>query len=183
MSDTLTDARTAALGRALIGCRKILDPIAGFGRVHTLNGLIVPVRSNKSTTPWVTLDLETIGIEIDPEVAAQHPLTRHGNPHYLPFPYDEFDAICTSPSVKLPWGPSSKAYHIAAWAEAVRVLRPGGRFVLHAQENTTWHVEQLRALGLQLLCMVAVSVGEHVVSFLKPTPQTAIGVIQDSDVR
>ena len=63
-----------------------------------------------------------------------------------------------SNSGRLHLGAEYRTFHARAWVQAVRVLRPGGRFVLpnisdhirdHERERVTdWHVETLRKLGL-----------------------------------
>lgn len=57
----------------------VLDPFAGTGRIHQL-------------------DLESIGVELEPEWAAMHPRTIQGNATALPFPPASFDAVVTSPA-------------------------------------------------------------------------------------
>ena len=56
----------------------VLDPFAGIGTVHQL-----PYR--------------TIGVEIEPDWAKQHPDTIVGNAVNTPYDRDTFDAIVTSP--------------------------------------------------------------------------------------
>lgn len=72
------------LAGALEGYPKVLDPFAGTGRIHELMG-VVP-------------DIETYGIEIEPEWAAMTARTEVGNALALPFEDDFFDAACTSPT-------------------------------------------------------------------------------------
>lgn len=64
---------------------KVLDPFAGTGLIHQLADQGDGVH-------------QTIGIEIEPEWAAQHPATQVGDARDLPFDDGEFDAICTSPT-------------------------------------------------------------------------------------
>lgn len=64
--------------------RRILDPFAGIGRIHELPKLV----------DW---EMETVGIEIEPEWARLHKNTMVGDALKLPFGYDEFDAVVTSP--------------------------------------------------------------------------------------
>jgi SAM-dependent methyltransferase len=61
---------------------RALDPFAGVGRVHTL------FEGRKT---------ESVGVEIEPEWADQHPNNIVGNALHLDFPDAYFDAIITSP--------------------------------------------------------------------------------------
>jgi len=63
-------------------------------------------------------------------------------------------------SGSLQWGDRYRDFHARAWAEAVRVLRPGGRFILNSKDHyrqgrlqsvTDWHVTKLQDLGLLLV--------------------------------
>lgn len=60
----------------------------------------------------------------------------------------------------LPWGRKYRAFHLAAWTEARRVLEPGGLFVLNIKDHirrgvvqpvTDWHIEALEGLDFQVL--------------------------------
>lgn len=162
------------------GVDVVLDPFAGTGRVHELNG-----RANIG---------RTVGVEIEPEWAAKHPDTIEGNALDLPMEDCEVDAIATSPtygnrmadhhdatddsvrltykhtlgrdlhadnSGALQWGDDYREFHLKAWAESVRVLKPAGLFVLNIkdhvrggekQEVAAWHIDTLcRHFGLQLI--------------------------------
>lgn len=160
---------------------RILDPFAGTGLVHRL--------------PW-----PTVGVELEPEWAYQHPATVTGSALALPFPDGSFDAIVTSPAYgnrmadhheardastrhtyrhalgrplhpdnagAFQWGEQYRAFHESAWAEATRVVRPGGLFVLNTKNHvragvvqpvTEWHVGTLQASGWRLLDRVRVAV-------------------------
>lgn len=61
---------------------RVLDPFAGVGRVHEL----------------ADEQIETVGIELEPEWAAAHPSTLVGDARNLPFERWSFDAIVTSPT-------------------------------------------------------------------------------------
>ncbi len=61
-----------------IGDGLILDPFAGVGGVHAFGP-------------------DTIGVELEPEWAKQHPRTIVGDALHLPFADDTFDYIVTSP--------------------------------------------------------------------------------------
>lgn len=63
------------------GYYTVLDPFAGTGKIHAL----FPKHF-------------TVGIELEPEWAHQHPRTMVGNALHLLFPANSFDAVCTSPT-------------------------------------------------------------------------------------
>ncbi|HEY5170692.1 MAG TPA: hypothetical protein VIK54_03085, partial [Acidimicrobiia bacterium] len=156
---------------------RVLDPFAGVGGVHALG-------------------FDSVGVELEPEWATQHPRTLVANALALPFAPGTFDAVITSPAYgnrladrdmrpscagtyakwlgreasagsacHLQWGDPYRAFHQAAWCEAVRVLRFGGRFVLNVSDHvrdkrrqavTAWHVRTLLELGLAFRDCVAV---------------------------
>lgn len=154
----------------------VLDPFAGVGRIHNL---------------YPTFN--TIGIEIEPEWANQHPRTMVGDALNLLFPDASFDAIATSPCYgnrmadhhqatddstrityrhtlgrplhpnnagQFQWGEQYWAFHVRAWRQVTRVLKPGGRFVLNVSNHirngkeidvATWHIAALCGLGMELI--------------------------------
>lgn len=60
------------------GYGQVLDPFAGVGRIHVLPQY-------------------TVGVELEPEWANQHPDTQIGDALDLPFPDHSFSAVATSP--------------------------------------------------------------------------------------
>ena len=62
---------------------RVLDPFAGTGRIHEL-------------LPHV--DVQTVGVELEPDWAELHPRTLVGDATALPFPAASFDAVATSPT-------------------------------------------------------------------------------------
>ena len=65
--------------------QRILDPFAGTGGVHKLRDIL----------SW---DVDTVGIELEPEWSDLHPDTLVGDALDLPFAAGSFDAIVTSPT-------------------------------------------------------------------------------------
>ena len=169
-----TDVLLPVFARMLKGSKRILDPMAGTGKIFDL--------------AWWLPDSEIQAIEIEPEWAAMHPRTTLGNALHLPWEKNYFDAVCVScvygsrmsdchnakdASVRntythaighklhpdnagqLQWGPKYRDFHVAAWLEVRRVLQPGGIFVLNCKNHiragkemhvTEWHVETLKEL-------------------------------------
>lgn len=76
-------AQVGAGGPYLTGPTKVLDPFAGVGLIHTLDDLA---------------DVETWGVELEPEWAACHPRTIVADSRRLPFPDAQFDIVASSPS-------------------------------------------------------------------------------------
>jgi hypothetical protein len=158
---------------------RVLDPMAGIGRVHWLPG-------------------KTTGVEIEPEWARQSVGTEVGDATKLRFRSDSFDVIAVSPvygnrmadhheakdpsrrrsyrhdlgrmptlgsSGVLPFGDQYKVLHEQAWAEATRVLRADGLFLLnvsdfirggHVVKVAEWHAYALLRLGYRFESVVHV---------------------------
>lgn len=142
---------------------RVLDPMAGIGRIHTL----------------ASLGIITVGVELEPEWAEQHPDTLVGDALNLRFADATFSAIVVSPAYgnrladsyagdpkgsrrltyrislgrplspsnggQLQWGSAYRAMHTAAWREADRVLRPNGLMVLNVSNHIRDGAEQLVA--------------------------------------
>jgi len=79
------------LGRSV----RVLDPFAGVGGIHLL------ARQSEQAPPALfgpAHNVETVGVEIEPEWAGQHPRTIVGDATVLPFPDACFDVVATSPT-------------------------------------------------------------------------------------
>lgn len=62
-------------------------------------------------------------------------------------------------SAEMQWGSAYRRFHIEAWQEALRVVRPGGLFIVNVKDHVRkdrlqrvpeWHVQTLQALGARL---------------------------------
>lgn len=76
----MTDVILEEIARHVLPGR-LLNPFAGTGRIHLLE----------------QADVETWGVELEPEWANMHPRTILGDATALPFVDDSFDCIATSP--------------------------------------------------------------------------------------
>lgn len=61
---------------------RLLDPFAGTGQIHDT---------------YISMGIESVGVELEPEWAAQHSRNIVGNSLHLPFPDQTFDVVVTSP--------------------------------------------------------------------------------------
>ena len=175
-----SDALLPVMARALQGCRRILAPFAGTGRVFDLAPLL----------PGALI----IGSELEFEWAAWRPgKTAVGNALSLPFADGAFDAVATSCTYanrmadhheahdasrrntyrhalnrplhpdnagQLQWSAAYRDFHLRAWTGARRVLCPGGRICLNCKDHvrdgkvmpvTEWHITTLVNLGFTLV--------------------------------
>ena len=180
-----SDALLPVLARALAGCRHVIDPFGGVGKLGAIktHGYGGAVYVNEIEPEWAE---QAKGNGADYVTVA--------DARQLPYRSNAFDAICVSPvygnklSEHCEWKPDRKCItyksylgrslhernagryyfwereyadiHWPAWIDAVRVLRPGGLFVLNAsrfirlgveQDVTGWHVGVLEQLGLQVI--------------------------------
>lgn len=135
----------------------VLDPFAGTGKVHRIDGI------------------RSIGVEIEPEWAHMNPCNIVANTLYLPFKDGCFEGLITSPCYgnrhsdhhqakdgsrrhsythtlgrtlhpdnagTLHWGDAYRFFHDAAWTECLRVLKPGADVVINISNHIRGHVEQ-----------------------------------------
>lgn len=162
---------------------EVLDPFAGTGRIHELpnstTGVEIepewasllpdnaigdsnPVCGNALALPWEPQGFDAIctsptyGNRLADSHNASDPERRRSYTHDLGRPLSDDN------SGNLHWYPDSRGdnyrrFHIAAWKEAVRMLRPGGRFILNVKDHirdgevqhvSWWHHGILYGLGL-----------------------------------
>jgi len=177
------------LAEALRGCRSVLDPMAGVGgiaRVAALAGVsqvvgveLEPewagahpcvIEGNALALPFPddTFDAVCVSPTYGNRMADHHEArdrsVRHTYRHALGRP------LHPDNSGALPWGPAYRDFHHRAWSEALRVLRPGGRFVVNCKDHiaagelvpvTGWHVDTLAGLGCVLRARWTVDTPGH----------------------
>jgi tRNA G10 N-methylase Trm11 len=149
---------------------KVLDPFAGVGNIHALhdqfgidtygielepewanqhprsdvgNALDLPFRDNFFDA---IVTSPTYGNRMADHHNAKDGSKRHTYKHYLG------RDLSNDSSAMLYWGPEYKEFHVQAWAEASRVLKVGGMFLLNISDHirkgermlvSNWHLTTL----------------------------------------
>jgi hypothetical protein len=170
-----TPALYPVMAGYLRGCARILDPFGGVGGVFDLLAWLPDARidaieiepdwaaadaritlGNALSLPWgdATFDAictsPTYGNRMADHHDARDDSRRNTYRHTLGRPLQADNAGA------MQWGESYRRFHLAAWMEARRVLRPGAVFVLNIKDHyrqgrlqhvTDWHVGTLQGLG------------------------------------
>lgn len=170
-SDELIPMFASLLGGDVV---RVLDPFAGTGRIHELQACGLETVGVEIEPEWASLHPDTIvgnALDLpfdDGEFDAVCTSPTYGNrlaDHHdaadpelrRSYTHDLGRKLHDANSGDLHWGPEYRAFHEDAWAEAVRVLRPGGRFILNIKDHIRggawqdvagWHVAALCDLGL-----------------------------------
>lgn len=145
---------------------RVLDPFAGTGRIHQLPNETVGIEIEPE---WAALHDDTIcgsalalpfdSDSFDAIVTSPTYGNRLADAGYSATPdrrhsytFDLGRKLSDENSGGMYWGGRYRAFHEDAWAEADRVLRSGGRFVLNIKDHiklherqfvTGWHVTHL----------------------------------------
>lgn len=170
----------------LAGSKRLLDPFAGIGLIFDLapwlpgceiHGVELEpawAAAHPQTRTGNALALEypaeyfdaictspTYGNRMADHHNAKDGSYRHTYTHNLRnYTGKEDHQLHIDNSGKMHWGKEYREFHEQAWAEAWRVLQPGGRFVLNVkdfvkagemQPVTAWHIETLTMLGFTLV--------------------------------
>lgn len=161
---------------------RLLDPFAGTGKVHRLATPTLWTVGVELEPEWATMHPQTVvGNALRLPFADGTFDVIVTSPTYGNRMADHHEAKDTSRrmtyrhtlgrplhpanSGAMQWGKEYRRFHEQAWAEAVRVLRPGGRFILNCSDHirrgdpqpvTAWHVATLVASGLEVMDQVAV---------------------------
>ncbi len=159
----------------LDGRENVLDPFGGIGRVHLLRDhlpiqtVAVELEPEWANTHPDTLvgDARELPFEDNAFSAictspcygnrlADHHVARDGSRRHT-YRHALGRALSDGNAGMLQWGPKYRAFHEDAWEEAVRVLAPGGLFVLNISDHirggrhvdvAAWHLSRLLKLGL-----------------------------------
>jgi hypothetical protein len=154
---------------------KVLDPFAGTGRIHQLPNETIGIEIEPE---WAALHDDTIcasalalpfdNHSFDAIVTSPTYGNRLADAGYSATPdrrhsytFDLGRKLSDENSGGMYWGGRYRTFHETAWAEANRVLRSGGRFVLNIKDHiklherqfvTGWHVTHLmQTYGYSLL--------------------------------
>lgn len=163
----------------------VLDPFAGTGKIHELRNFInVETAGVEIEKDWADLwewtfhgdaldtgfasdsfdaivTSPTYGNRLADNHEAYDPEARRSYRHDLGRPLDPNN------SGQLQWGQEYRDFHVKAWLEATRVLRPGGIFVLNIKDHiragkrqavSAWHAATILGLGYDLVDCVPFTV-------------------------
>ena len=172
-----TDSLLPVMAGMLRGRRRILDPFGGTGKVFLLEhwlGAGVEIQAVELEPEFAAVNPRTkVGNALalpwpDGYFDAVNTSPTYGNrmadclqDNWQRISYTDRLGRKLSPdnSGAMQWGPKYRAFHVAAWTEARRVLQVGGAFVLNIKNHiragkvqpvTEWHIEALTALGFRL---------------------------------
>lgn len=171
-----TDALLPVMADMLRGCRLVIDPFGGTGKVAALRHWL----------PYA----QFIAGELEPEWARPGMVCQ--NSRRMPYAANTFDGCATSPAygnrmadkllrdpsktktyacdlghelsrdngASLQWGAAYRELHLAVWNECARVLKPGALLVLNMKDHiragermcvTDWHVDALLSAGFEFV--------------------------------
>lgn len=173
-SATYTAALLTVFARMLRPCRRVLDPFAGKGGIFLLENWLPETEfagielepewaaCHPKTRQGTALDLPWPddyfdGICTSPAYGNRMADKLLRDPTTTKtYAADLGRPLSAGSGAALQWGQAYRDLHAAAWAEALRVLQPGGLFVLNIKDHvragkvqpvTAWHVECLTGLG------------------------------------
>lgn len=158
---TFSDPILDAINAALPTTGTVLDPFAGTGRIHELATGERRTVGIEIEQEWADKHDDTIHGEVietledmaDETFDAIATSPTYGNrmaDHHeatddsvrLTYKHTLGRDLTDGNSGAMQWGPEYRAFHEFAWAEAVRVLRPGGTFTINIKNHVRDGVEQ-----------------------------------------
>lgn len=156
-----SDPILAAIANHLPDEGAVLDPFAGTGRIHDLAtesrrtvGIEIEAEWADKHEDTIYGDaIETLNDMVDGTYDAIATSPTYGNrvaDHHNAtddsvrntYTHCIGHDLADGNSGEMQWGPRYRAFHEDAWAEAVRVLRPGGTFILNIKNHIRDGVEQ-----------------------------------------
>ena len=156
------------------GALTVLDPFAGTGKVHELRERGFATFGIELEPEWARQSIWTeVGNALDlpyEDEAFDAIVTSPTYGNRMADTYDGRDGskratyrialgrpLSEDSSAGLQWGNAYREFHEQAWSEAIRVLRPGGVFILNCKDHvrggvlqhvTQWHAAELERQGL-----------------------------------
>lgn len=169
-----SDHLLPVFAEVLKGYTLVLDPFAGTGRIHELQAEGFRTIGVEIEPEWANLHADTIvgsaldlpfgDCDFDAICTSPTYGNRLADSHnaYDPesrrsYTHDLGRKLHDDNSGAMQWGEKYRTFHNIAWAEAARVLRPGGRFVVNIKDHirggqlqlvSAFHVGSIVALGL-----------------------------------
>ena len=180
-----SDAILDKVAEKVQGVGTVLDPFAGTGRVHELreragvtNTIGVELEPEWAAKHPDTVEGNALDLPFDDEsVDAIATSPTYGNrmaDHHeasddsvrLTYKHTLGRDLHEDNSGAMQWGDEYREFHLKAWAESARVLKPGGTFVVNVKDHirdglkqkvVAWHINAVQSIGMVLEDVDAIS--------------------------